>query len=103
MQLRYTPQFNQSFDEIMNCGNSYYSQKTLLSLFNRLKEVKGLLLSNPKLGGIAHDISNVEFEYRKIVLYKYLKLIYFIIDDTIYFADIWDTRRDPSYTASRYL
>lgn len=98
MQLRYTPQFNKSFDEIMNCGSGYYSRKTLLSLFNRLKEVKGLLLSNPKLGSVELNISNNEYEYRKVVLYKYLKLIYFIIDDTIYFADIWDARRDPKNT-----
>lgn len=87
----------------MNCGSIYYNRKTLLSLFNRLKEVKGLLLSNPMLGSVESGISNKEYEYRKVVLYKYLKLIYFIIDDTIYFADLWDVRRDPNTITSRLL
>ena len=35
------------------------------------------------------------YEYRSWVIHEHFKLIYHIIDDVIYIANIWDTRREP--------
>jgi len=34
--------------------------------------------------------------YRSVVVHKYQKLIFRIEDDTVFFVDLWDTRRDPN-------
>ena len=39
--------------------------------------------------------------YRSIVATKYNKIIYFIDGDTIYIADLWDTRREPDTLISK--
>lgn len=39
------------------------------------------------------------YEYRSLVVHKRLKLVYYIKDDIIYIANLWDTRQEPHQLA----
>ena len=34
-------------------------------------------------------------EYRSVVVHRNCKLVYYAEGDTLYIADVWDTRREP--------
>lgn len=103
MQIEYSSRFKQSFHEIMECGGKYYSKTTLKAFFINLTSIKKMILSNPFMGSQERLFEGTEWrEYRSIVVYKYLRLIYLVYEDKIYFADIWDTRQSPTKLKERF-
>lgn len=47
------------------------------------------------MGKIEPLLQERRHEYRSLVVRKHLKLIYYIKDNVIYIANLWDTRREP--------
>lgn len=45
------------------------------------------------MGAVEPELEGYEVEYRHLVLTKPFKIIYFIYEDVVYIADIWDTRQ----------
>ena len=39
--------------------------------------------------------------YRSLVIHKLYKLVYYVDEETIYIADLWDVRRDPDRLIAR--
>lgn len=97
----YTPQFKRAFNEIMQCGEKYYSRSLQKELFRKIQNSKDLLQDNPAMGVLCPSLAHTGMDFRQIVLHKFLILVYFIIEDTLFYADLWDTRRDPSQLINR--
>lgn len=91
----------QAFDDLVSCGHHFYSQQTLKNLIDEIQHSKNLLSSMPLVGGEEPILEGMEPLHRHIVIRPYFKLIYTIYDNTIFFVDIWDTRRDPDTLANR--
>jgi hypothetical protein len=47
------------------------------------------------MGPIEWDLSEKDEEYRSLLVRKYFKIIYFIENENIYIAAVWDCRQDP--------
>jgi len=101
MQIEYIPLFKQALNKILSCGDDYYSQQQLKVIFTKIKQITNLVSDNPQLGGKEALLYKVNEEYRSIVITKQIKLIYIIINDTIYFTDIWDVRQSPKTLTNR--
>lgn len=99
--VKYTPLFLRAFKDITECGRDVYDQKTQAKLLSALRDCKTKLQDNPLLGARELLLEGQELVYRHIVIPPYFKLIYTIYEDTIYFSDIWDTRRDPKKLEDR--
>ena len=54
-----------------------------------------LLAANPRLGITEPLLAGRKREYRSIVVHKLFKLVYYVKDETLYIAALWDTRREP--------
>ena len=54
-----------------------------------------LLAANPRLGIAEPLLAGRKREYRSIVVHKLFKLVYYVKDETVYIAALWDTRREP--------
>lgn len=54
-----------------------------------------LLENFPCMGKIEPLLLGRRYEYRSLVVHKRLKLIYYVKDDVIYIANLWDTRKEP--------
>ncbi len=93
MQVRWTEQSCKALDFIMTCSRDFYSLTLLQSLRNDISRCEALLLSNPLMGAVEQELEGLDIEYRHLVLTKPFKIIYFIYEDDIYIADIWDTRQ----------
>ncbi len=101
IQVKYTPLFLRAFKDITECGQDIYGPKTQVRLVAALKDCKDKLQNNPLLGAREYLLEGEELEYRHVVIQPYFKLIYTIYENTIYFSDIWDTRRDPKKLEER--
>ncbi len=103
MIIEYTPRFKETLDNMFSCNRQYYSKHLLELLMCSLKKYRDLLSSNPLMGPVEPILVNLAVDYRYIILHKYLKLIYFIHNDVLYFADIWDTRQMEEHLKQRMV
>ena len=101
MNIEYTPFFQETLDNMLSCGQKFYTHKILSTIINTLKKYRELLQANTLLGSIEPLLSNLSIEYRSLIIYKHIKLIYFIYEDVLYFADIWDTRQSEDSLRER--
>ena len=101
MKVEYTSLFMQAFDDLVSCGHHFFSQQTLKNLINEIQRSKRLLTNQPYIGGEEPILEGMEPRHRHIIIKPYFKLIYTIFNDTLFFVDIWDTRRDPDELSNR--
>lgn len=101
MQVKYIPLFRQAFNKMLSCGDNFYSQQQLKDIVNKIRQLCCIVAENPHIGSKEPLLSNVNSDYRSIVATKQIKLIYIIVNDTIYFTDIWDIRQSPTKLVNR--
>lgn len=93
MQVRWTEQACKALDFIMTCSRDFYSLVQLKGLRSDIARCEVLLSQNPWMGAVEEELYDLDMEYRHFVLTKPFKVIYFVYEDNIYIADIWDTRQ----------
>ena len=76
------------------CFNKFGCYTTIRIQEKIDKQIR-LLAVFPLMGKIEPLLLRRLYEYRSWVIHEHFKLIYHIIDDVIYIANIWDTRREP--------
>jgi plasmid stabilization system protein ParE len=59
-----------------------------------LSDVQGLE-SNPKKGAPELLLEGRKFEYRRLVVRKNYKVIYFLVEEEAHIVAVWDVRKDP--------
>lgn len=96
MRILTTEEFDKAYEFIFTCSRDLYSKGILRDLRNGFKRKLSLLADNPAIGSIEPSLENTGYEYRRLVIKPYFKVIYIVEGDNIYLTDIWDTRRDPS-------
>lgn len=101
MQVRWTEQSCRALEFIMTCSREYYTLTQLRQLRADITQCEKLLSTNPLMGAVEEELDGLEVEYRRLVLSKPFKIIYFIYEGSIYVADIWDTRQSPTLHRKR--
>lgn len=101
-RLIWTDKYNKSLEYIFSCSRDIYSRPILSKLKSAIMHNEKLLSHNPLMGSIEESLQGMEYEYRKIVIKPYFKIIYRVDNDVIYFIKIWDTRRDPSLLVNNF-
>jgi len=64
-------------------------------IYNQILDAADALIHFPQMGPIEWNLSEKGEEYRSLLVRKYFKIIYFIEDDYIYIAAVWDCRQNP--------
>lgn len=72
-------------------NSRYFANK----LYNQILDTTDNLIHFPRMGPIEWDLSEKDEEYRSLLVRKYFKIIYFIENENIYIAAVWDCRQDP--------
>ncbi len=101
MQVRWTEQSCRALDFIMTCSREYYAIAQLRQLRADITQCETLLSANPLMGAVEEELDGLDVEYRRLVLSNPFKIIYFIYEECIYIADIWDTRQSPTLHRNR--
>ncbi len=91
----------QRIDRIYAYGESHFGTATAQKLHNRLMTALHLLEQQPCIGPVEPLLKGRKYSYRSLVVHEHYKLVYRIDENrqTIYIADVWDTRREPTTQA----
>ena len=75
------------FDEFGFIALQEYEEQTL--------QWEAAISNNPSIGAIEPLLQNRARSYRYVIIRHQTKLVYFVDNDTIVIANVWDTRREP--------
>lgn len=95
MQVIWNKQAAKQFEMIINYIHQEFGERVALQFYNRVISYEPLLAANPRIGAKEPLLRRRKQNFRSIVVHKYCKLIYYVEDDMLYIADLWDTRRNP--------
>ena len=56
---------------------------------------RGSIVRNPCIGLREPLMAERPEGFRSVVVHRNCKLVYYVDGDTVYIADVWDTRREP--------
>jgi plasmid stabilization system protein ParE len=65
-------------------------------LYNDILDRVELLASTPLAAPAERLLEDVPESFRSMVVQKRYKIVYFIEDETVKIADVWDCRRNPA-------
>ena len=93
-------------DRTLAQGIELFGIRSTTFFYNRVKSYEPLLAANPHMGKTEPLLAGRKrHQYRSLVVHEHFKLIYYIDrpNDTLYIADLWDTRREPSRLAEEIV
>ncbi len=95
MKLVYTRQALISLEESLEFIAPHLSSETLETIRNGILDRADKLIKNPSSGRREEYLEHLGLNHRRVIDSHY-KIIYRIIDRTIYITDIFDCRQDPA-------
>lgn len=95
MQVIWNTEAVQQLDRLLDYVGQEFGQRVMQSLYTRLLSYEPLLAANPGMGRKEPLLEGHPKGFRSLVVHKYCKIIYYVDGDTLYIADLWDTRREP--------
>ncbi len=101
MKTEWADQVSIELGRILFFVNINYGTKTGTKFLKQINKNVKLLSENPYLGKIETLLDNRKQGFRSLVVNRLNKIIYYIENDTLYIADIWDTRKNPENLANR--
>ena len=78
-----------------------YGNKSVAKFNRQLAKSIKMISNNPQSAPKELLLENEEEEFRSIVINRLNKLVYYIDNNTLYIADIWDCRRAPKNLTNR--
>ena len=80
-------------------GEQHFGKRAAEKTHARIVEALHLLAANPRLSVEEPLLAGRKRQYRSLVVHKLFKLVYYVKDNTLYIAALWDTRREPAVQA----
>ena len=97
LQIRWTPVALQSLSEVLEYTFEEFGESQLRKLINQIYAVVRRVEVFPFLGKQETElIEATGVEYRSVIVIKEIKLLYTIVDDTIFIEFIKNTRLDDA-------
>jgi plasmid stabilization system protein ParE len=93
MVVVWSAQGQRSLDEIWD----YYSQRSVVAatkIINKIKATEKILSTMPMAASIELLLEDNPRGYRKLIVGNY-KVIYYVGEEAVYVALVFDTRRNP--------
>ncbi len=90
--------------ELENCVRYIYHEfgkQATDNFYKELERCETLITNNPEIAYREPLLENKRKIYRSIIVRKHSKLVYFVENNIIYIADLWDTRREPKRLSQR--
>lgn len=82
--------------QIMEYGISAFGEKAAQLLMKEIRKNEARLAVCPYLGKKELVLEGLPISYRSLVIHRNYKLIYYIEDETVYIATLFDNRRNPA-------
>lgn len=86
-------------DDIVGYSANTFGEAAAINIYERVKHCAYLLESNPLLGKREPLLAHRKREYRSLVVHESYKLIYYVGNNYISIAAIWNCKRNPKKLA----
>ena len=97
MEVNWTHNAMSMADNILRYTFNAFGKSQADKLKMMFVDTTNRLKSYPNLGPIDSLLSDLEYEYHSVTLYKTIKIIYYIADnDHIYIVAVWNCRQDAT-------
>ena len=103
MQVIWNTEATRQLDLLIDYVGQEFGQRAMQNLYDRLLSYEPLLAANPGLGRKEPLLEGHPKGFRSIVVHRYCKLIYYVEEDGLHIADLWDTRREPDAQANNLI
>ena len=93
-----------AYDAYQNIGEDIHKRfgyKAKSDYEKEVDETVRRLAKFPNLGKQEFELAE-DGSVRSMPIRKLSKIIYFVLDDVLYIADVWATRQDPNYLTGRF-
>jgi toxin ParE1/3/4 len=94
MKLVYTEQALKSLEESLEFISPQVTIETLKTIRNNILDRADKLVENPSSGKREEYLEHLGLDHRRVIESHY-KIVYRVIDKTVYITDIFDSRQDP--------
>ena len=102
MKVFFTRQSDKHLEDIYQ----YYlskSEQVAVDIYNQILEEIEILKKQPYVATIEPLLLGRIYPYRGLIVRRLFKVIYYVENETIIVADIWDCRQDPATHTKIYL
>ncbi len=99
MKLVWLPQAEFAWQNIAEYIFKEFGAKALLNYGKHTDDWIDVIIHNPIAFQREQLLLNREKTYYSVIVNHLTKLVYFVDADTIYIADVWDTRQLPDISA----
>ena len=96
LTIRWNNDAVDKFVELAQWFKEHIGEKAASKFIDGIMHSIDLLTINPQLGFIEPELSGRSKQYRCLIEHKRFKIIYFIENNAIYIADIWNCSQDHS-------
>jgi plasmid stabilization system protein ParE len=100
MDIIWLPFAERVLDEIFQFYR-FKSQIVARKMIADIKQATRPLAEFPEVGTVEQSLSDFPETFRYVLVRHIYKIIYFIEENHIYIADIWDCRREPASLVRR--
>ena len=81
--------------KIFNYNIANVSERVAYAILNAVLSSVQQLERNPQKGAYEPLLEKRKYEYRRLVVRKHYKVIYFLIENEAHIVAVWDARRNP--------
>ncbi|MBC8602352.1 type II toxin-antitoxin system RelE/ParE family toxin [Parabacteroides acidifaciens] len=96
LTVRWNNDASDKFIELAQWFETHMGEKAASKFIEGIMHSIELLTTNPQLGFVEPELSGRSKQYRAIIEHKRYKIIYFVENDAIHIADIWNCLQDNS-------
>ena len=95
MKAKWTPFAQQKRKETARYLAAVFGRKAAMNFHQNIREWGGHITCYPGIGSYEPLLVERPEGFRSVVVHRNCKLVYYVDGDTLYIADLWDTRREP--------
>ncbi len=103
MQVEWKRRAQREVEAAIVYGVDNFGERVAIQFYQRVKMWAERLTQHPEIGSPEPLLEGRKYLYRSLIVHKHHKLIYYIdeVKQTVYIADLWDMRREPSRLSRR--
>lgn len=91
----------EDLDSIYNFYADTKNTKAAIKIFNEILDAADTLIDFPQKGAIEQELSGLQGDYRSLLVRKHFKIIYYLEEESIFIAAVWDCRQNPQTNISK--
>ena len=100
MKVVWDPEAKEARTQVANYIRRQFGSKRKTRFLQEVRDVTQQLKRSPGIGQIDPLFSDRTRTYRSVIINGLNKLVYFVSDDILYIAGVWDTRMNDEEQAT---